>query len=224
MRHLRGRGVGLETGKARVPIVPGAVIYDLGAGDPAAYPGPAAGTAACEDALRDGPLAQGAVGAGTGATVGKLLGPDRSSPGGFGAATVCLPGGAVVVALAVVNALGDVVDASGRAVAGAALDGAGAWAEILERGLPRPPAVPANTTLGVVATTAPLTKQQCRKLAELGQDGLALAIRPVHTMWDGDTVFAVSTEADAGPPDMVSLGVAATESMRRAVVRAVSRG
>jgi L-aminopeptidase/D-esterase-like protein len=228
VQHLRERGVGLETAKARVPIVPGAVVYDLGAGDPGAYPGLEAGRAACQDAMRDGALLLGAVGAGTGATVGKLLGPDASCPGGFGAATVRLPGGGVVVALAVANALGDVVDDDGQVVAGARVGGgfANAWSRVLERGLAPPPAAPANTTLGVIATDDPLTKDQCRKLAEQGQDGLALAIRPAHTMWDGDTVFAVSTgqATAADPARILSLGVAAAEAMRRAVVRAVSRG
>jgi L-aminopeptidase/D-esterase-like protein len=130
---------------------------------------------------------------------------------------VRLPGGAVVGALAVVNAVGDVV-----ARDGAVLAGGGAWASLLEHGLRQPPAPGANTTLGVLVTDAALDKPACRKLAEVGQDALALAIRPAHTMFDGDTVFALSTgRAEA---DMTTLGVAAVEAMWRAVERAVTHG
>jgi L-aminopeptidase/D-esterase-like protein len=125
-----------------------------------------------------------------------------------------------VGALAVVNALGDVVDEAGGLLAGV-----GAWEAMITSPPPSPPTPGTNTTLGVIATDVPLTKAQCRKLAELGQDGFALAIRPVHTMLDGDTVLAVSTPADGGAADlatMMVLGVAATEAMSRAIRRAVS--
>ena len=125
-------------------------------------------------------------------------------------------------ALAVVNALGDVVDESGGLLAGS-----GAWTSILAGSLPGAPAVGTNSTLGVIATDLALSKAQCRKVAELGQDGFALAIRPVHTMMDGDTVFAVSTSAADGAADqatLMAIGVAATEAMSRAIRRAVRRG
>jgi L-aminopeptidase/D-esterase-like protein len=221
MRYLRERDVGFETGVARVPVVPAAVIYDLGVGDPQAHPDADAGYAACLDAERGPALAEGLVGAGTGATCGKLLGPARSAPGGIGSASLRLPGGGVVGALAVVNAVGDVVDESGRVLAGA-----GAWDAILTGSLPGEPAVGTNSTLGLIATDVALTKTQCRKVAELGHDGFALAIRPVHTMLDGDTVFAVSTSEADGAADrgtMMAIGVAATEAMTRAVRRAVRR-
>jgi L-aminopeptidase/D-esterase-like protein len=221
MRYLREREIGFDTGVARVPIVPAAVIYDLAVGDPRAYPGTDAGYAACLDAESGVAAAEGSVGAGAGATCGKLLGPDRSAPGGIGSASVRLPGGGVVGALAVVNSLGDVVDEAGRVLAGA-----GAWEAMLTQSPPREPALGTNTTLGVIATDLPLTKAQCRKLAELGHDGFALAIRPVHTMLDGDTVFAVSTPAVQGAADqatLMAIGVAATEAMSRAIRRAVHR-
>jgi L-aminopeptidase/D-esterase-like protein len=223
MRYLREREVGFETPAGRVPIVPAAVIFDLAVGDARAYPDGEAGYAACLDAERGPTPAEGAVGAGAGATCGKLLGPDRAVPGGIGSASLRLAGGGVVGALAVVNAAGDVVDAAGRPLAGP-----GAWEALL--GSPAPPPRPApgtNTTLGVIATDVPLAKVQCRKLAELAQDGLALAIRPAHTMLDGDTVFAVSTAAGGGaadPETMLAVGVAATEAMTRAIRRAVGRG
>jgi L-aminopeptidase/D-esterase-like protein len=226
MRFLRERGIGFPAGSQRVPIVPAAVIFDLESGM-AVWPGPDEGYAACLDAERGvgAPPAEGRVGAGTGATVGKLLGPERSSPGGVGAAAVRLPGGAVVGALTVVNAVGDVYSHDGQVLAGARLpDGgfANAWRVLLESARPEVPMAAANTTIAVVATDAALDKAQCRKLAELGQDGLGAAIRPAHTMFDGDTVFAVSTgRAEA---NMTSLGVAAFEATWRAIERAVTVG
>ncbi len=217
MRYLAERGVGVEVGPARVPIVPAAVIFDLAAGSPTAHPGPEQGYLACLDAEAEGACPVGRVGAGTGATVGKLLGFEHAVPGGLGIATLRLPDGVTVFALAVVNALGDVVDASGRVVAGTA---GGAWRRLLEEGPPDRLVAGANTTLGLVATDAALGKAQCQKLAQLAQDALALAIRPVHTMFDGDTVFALSTGERRA--DMVSLGVAAVEALRTAIERAVA--
>jgi L-aminopeptidase/D-esterase-like protein len=223
MRFLRERGTGFPVAPVPVPIVPAAVVFDLGEGEPEA-PGPDAGYAACVAADRAvAAVEEGRVGAGAGATVGKLLGRDRCCPGGVGSAAVRLPGGAVVGALAVVNALGDVHGRDGRIVAGARTpDGrfADAWRLLLEQGRPEPPAAGANTTIAVVATDARLDKAGCRRLASLGQDGLALAVRPAHTALDGDTVFAVSTGPLAADP--TSLGVAAAEVMWRAVERAVT--
>ena len=176
--------------------------------------GPEEGYAACL-AATEGPPAEGRVGAGTGATVGKLLGPDRAHPGGVGTASVRLPSGAVVAALAVANAVGDVHGRDGRLLAG--VDG---WRTLLDTGQVRPPPAGANTTIAVVATDARLDKAGCRRLAEAGQDGLALAVRPAHTLYDGDAVFAVSAgEAEADP---ISLGTAAAEAMWRAIERAVT--
>jgi L-aminopeptidase/D-esterase-like protein len=218
MRYLRERGVGVRAGPARVPIVPAAVVFDLASGASDRYPGAEEGYAAClraESRAAEEPL-EGGVGAGTGATLGKLRGLERSSPGGVGSAAIRLPGGALVGALAVVNAVGDVVDEEGRLVAG--VEGRRL---LLEEGVIEQPLFGANTTLGVVATDATLDKVRCAKLAELGHDALALAVRP-RTMFDGDTVFAVST-CRAPAADMTSLGAAAVEALRRAIVRAVRR-
>jgi len=223
MRYLREREVGFPAGRHRVPIVPAAAVFDLGVGAAEVFPGPDQGYAACRDAERTGPPAEGAVGAGTGATVGKLLGPERGSRGGVGTAVVRLPGGPTVGALAVVNALGDVVDREGRVVAGARDDAGGfadAWRTLLEGRSTRPTF--GNTTLGVVVTDAALGKAQCRKLAELAQDALALAIRPAHTLFDGDAVFAASVGRAAA--ELTGLGAAAVEAMRTAIERAVVAG
>jgi L-aminopeptidase/D-esterase-like protein len=219
MRYLLERGIGQEVRGLRVPIVPAAVIFDLGVGSPDVHPGPEEGYAACVDAERGGAGVEGAVGAGVGATVGKLLDSSRASPGGVGTASIRLPDGVRVGALAVVNACGDVVD-EGRVVAGREELG-GTWRALLESGAGAEPRLDA-TTLGVVATDARLDRAQCQKLAEVAHDGLALAIRPVHTIADGDTVFALSAGERAGDP--LRLGVAATEAMRRAIVRAVDHG
>ncbi|HEY4024924.1 MAG TPA: P1 family peptidase [Candidatus Dormibacteraeota bacterium] len=223
MRFLRERDVGLPVGPVRVPLVPTAVLFDLAAGT-VAWPGPDDGYAACLAASDRAPE-EGPVGAGTGATVGKLLGREGASPGGAGTASVRLPGGAVVGALAVVNAVGDVHGRDGRVLAGARQpDGrpVDVWRMLLESGPPSPPAVGASTTIAVVATDAALDKAGCRRLAEVAQDGLALAVRPAHTPFDGDAIFAVSTgEVRA---DALSLGVAAAEAMWRAIERAVTIG
>ncbi len=219
MRFLREREVGLPVGPVRVPLVPAAVVFDLTTGA-AAWPGPDEGYAACLAASDD--PAEGRVGAGTGATVAKLLG--RSSPGGVGTASVRLPNGVMVGALAVVNALGDVHGRDGRVVAAATGPDGGpvdAWRTVLETGHPQPPPAGASTTIAVVATDAALDKAGCRRLAEVAHDGLALAVRPAHTPFDGDTVFAVS--AGEAAADAVSLGLAAAEAMWRAIERAVTR-
>jgi L-aminopeptidase/D-esterase-like protein len=216
MRFLRERDVGYQAGPARVPIVPAAVVFDLASGSAEAFPGPEQGYAACLDAERPSgaELRQGRVGAGTGVTVGKLLGAERSSAGGLGSAGLELPGGVLVAALAVVNAVGDVVGEDGRILAGV-----GGGRALLEGSAQEPPPAGSNTTLGVVATNAALDKAHCRTLAELAQDGLARAIRP-RTMYDGDSVFFLSTGAVEA--DLTTLGAAAAEVLRRAIVRAVS--
>ncbi|HEX4214792.1 MAG TPA: P1 family peptidase [Candidatus Dormibacteraeota bacterium] len=219
MRFLRERGRGFPMGAGVVPIVPAAVIYDLGVGSPDVFPGPDAGYAAALAAERGDVLEEGRVGAGTGATVGKALGPSFARPGGVGTASVRLPSGTRVGALAVVNALGDVVDHQGRIVAGATgpdgpLD---TWTTLLGGAPPGPPT--SNTTIAVIATDADLTRPECQKLCEIGQDGLAMAIRPVHTPYDGDTLFCLS--AGSAEENLVQLGVAAAEALRLAIERAV---
>ncbi|HXM56201.1 MAG TPA: P1 family peptidase, partial [Candidatus Dormibacteraeota bacterium] len=189
-----------------------------------AWPGPDDGYAACL-AAGDQPPQEGRVGAGTGATVGKLLGPAGARPGGLGTAAVRLPGGAIVGALAVVNAVGDVHGRDGRLLAGARTpDGrtGDAWGTLLTTGRLTPPPAGSSTTIAVVATDAALDKAGCRRLAEVAHDGLALAVRPAHTPFDGDTIFAVS--AGTAQADPTSLGVAAVEAMWRAIEHAVTHG
>jgi L-aminopeptidase/D-esterase-like protein len=228
MRWLAERGHGFPTGVRPVPIVPAAVIFDLAVGSPDAFPDAAAGYAACEAAARgDGPM-EGAVGAGTGATVGKLLGPASASPGGVGSAGMRLSDGTVVAAVCVTNASGNVVGREGAILAGVR-DGKGGYVDagsllLMDPGISAVPG--SNTTLAVIATDAPLDRAQCRKLAELGHDALALAISPVHTMLDGDTVFALSTGTGevATLEQQVRLGVAAVEVLRTAIERSVLAG
>jgi L-aminopeptidase/D-esterase-like protein len=229
MNWLAERGLGFPTNERPVPVVPAAVIYDLALGSAEAYPDAGMGRAACEAAERGEDPLEGPIGAGTGATVGKVAGPASAMKSGVGSAAVRLPDGTTVGALAVTNALGDVVGRDGRILAGAR-DGQGGFLDatrvLLESG-PRgsgpapdrqgPSAV--HTTLAVIATDARLERAGCRKLAELGHDALALAIRPVHTLYDGDTVFTLSVgEREVDP---VTLGVAGVDALREAIERSV---
>ncbi len=224
MRWLEEHGFGYPAGPALVPIVPAAILFDLGVGDPRIRPDAASGYAACEAASGDAPL-EGSVGAGAGATVGKLFGMGRATKGGIGTASARI-GRVTVGAIVAVNAVGDVIDpASGAVVAGTRAEdgrrGPGAVAAILRGELP--PALQAGmaTTIGVVATDAVLTKAQARKLAQVAHDGLARTIEPSHTMWDGDTLFAVATGQSGLPGNMLTLGVLAARVMASAVLRAV---
>jgi L-aminopeptidase/D-esterase-like protein len=226
MRYLEERRIGFEVGVGRVPIVPAAILFDLGLGDWTIRPDGAAGLAAAR-AASAGPVAEGNVGAGAGATVGKLLGPGWAMKSGLGTAAVDVPGGAVVAALVAVNAWGDVLDpATGRLVAGArSTDGRGLRSTLqafLEGQVPGPPLPDGqNTTIGVVATNVSLTKAQATKVAQMAHDGLARTVQPVHTPWDGDTLFALSTGSiRMATPDLV-VGVLAAEAVARAVLRAV---
>ena len=221
---LRKRGVGFAIGGAHVPIVPAAILFDLAVGDPEAYPDEAAGIAACE-AATDGEIETGPVGAGTGATVGKLLGVSRASRGGVGAAALELPGGGRVAALAAVNAFGDVVDPSdGRRVIGVRgePEGFSAARALWSHGLQASPLAGANTTLVCVATDIPFDQGSLKRVAIEAHDGIALAVRPAHTVVDGDVSFALSP---AGPaPSLLTrlrVGAAAAEAVVRAILDAV---
>ena len=219
MRYLEERDIGHDTFVARVPIVPAAAIFDLAFGSASIRPDAASGYRACEYAV-SGPIAQGNVGAGTGATCNKTHGPLSILKGGLGSASTQLPDGTLVGAIVVVNSFGDVINP--------------------ETGLPFgrdqqpapdvPPANPfGNTTIAVVATTAFLPKDAVNKVAQMAQNGLAQAIRPAHTMFDGDTVFALAlgplpnavldTAAQALQTSLI--GSAAASTLARAIVKAV---
>lgn len=224
MRWLEEQGLGLNVGPALVPIVPGAVLFDLHVGDARIRPDAEAGYQACVAAART-PPAEGNVGAGTGATVGKMFGMPYAMKGGIGSASVTLDG-VTVGALIACNALGDVVDPdTGALIAGArTADGTGLrdTRRALLRGEPPLPILAGtNTTIGVIATDAPLTKAQAQRLALMGHDGLARSINPVHTLSDGDTLFALGTGQAGKSPGMLVLSVMAAEAVARATVRAV---
>jgi L-aminopeptidase/D-esterase-like protein len=220
------RGLGYGRFGRPIPIVPAAVLFDLAVGDWEARPGPAEGEAACLAAsTAEGPL--GNVGAGMGATVGKTAGPEHMTKGGLGWAVV-EAGPVTVGALAAVNAGGDVLDEDGSVLAGARVPG-GARAAIRERlaepgpdGEIRPePVPPGNTTLGVVATNATLTKGEVHRVAVQAHDGMARAIYPVHTSFDGDTVFAVAVPRVQATMDLVAfLAEEALAAAIRAGIRA----
>jgi L-aminopeptidase/D-esterase-like protein len=224
MRWLDEQGIGLAVGPARVPIVPAAVLFDLHVGDPAIRPDAAAGHAACVAASRE-PPAQGNVGAGAGAVVGKVFGVGRGMKGGIGTASVTVDG-ITVGALIACNALGDVVDPdTGAVIAGARTPDGRSLLDtrraLLAGEAPASIAIGSNTTIGVVATDAVLTKPQAGRLATVAHDGLARAINPAHTMLDGDTLFALATGASGRTADMLVLATMAAEAVARAVVRAV---
>lgn len=222
-RYLEHRGFGYATGAAKVPIVPAAILYDLGIGKasvrPTAAMGEAAAAAATDDAVKEG-----CVGAGTGATVGKIFGMGRAMKSGVGSFTVELSGGVLVAALVAVNALGDVRDpATGKIIAGARKTAGGREFadsnEQMMRGAGPGGEGRGNTTLAVAATNARLTKVQATKLAQFASLGVARAIYPVNTMFDGDTTFALSLGTRTA--DINTLGVAAAEAVAQAILRAV---
>lgn len=224
MRWLDERGIGTQVGTVRVPIVPAAILFDLWVGDASVRPDAAAGYAACV-AASEAPPAEGSVGAGTGAAVGKLFGIERAMKGGIGSASVRV-GGITVAALVAVNAVGDVLDPrTAQVVAGARTsDGRallGTVQAMLGGDVPPPLQAGGATTIGVIATDAVLTKAQACKLAQMGHDGLARSINPVHTLTDGDTLFAMATGRSGRTPHLTLLGVAAAEVTALAVLRAV---
>jgi L-aminopeptidase/D-esterase-like protein len=220
VRFLEEKHVGLDVGATRIPLVSAAVLFDVVVGDPSVRPDAAMGYLAASSAT-DGDFAQGSVGAGTGATVGKVLGMDHAMKGGLGSASVHLDGGLVVGALAAVNAFGEVRDPKTRKVlAGPRLDD-GTLGDTVEL-LPEAAARlhwGESTTLGIVATNARLSRPQVNKVAQMAHDGLARAIYPVHTTVDGDLVFAASTGTVEATPDVV--GAWGARVIEVAIVRAV---
>ena len=206
---LREHGRGFRIGPVAVPIVPAAILFDLGAGDAAAFPDADAGYAATLAAEANDGTLEGRVGAGTGATVAKLGGADSGRPGGIGSAAQRLPDGSTLGAIVALNALGDVHARDGRALASSS-------------GMASPPPV-GNTTLVVIATDAPLDRAQCHKLSEIGHDALARQVRPTHTMFDGDVVFTLSTADGARMPTeaFFGLGLVVLDVVGEAIERAV---
>lgn len=224
MRYLEERGIGIDVGVAKVPIVPAAVLFDLDSGDPRIRPDADAGYQACVAASAN-PPAEGSVGAGAGATVGKLFGRRRAMKGGLGSAALTVDG-LTVGAIVAVNAVGDVTDpATGRVLAGARSADGGSLldtrAALLAGELPVAPLEGTATTIGCVATDAVLTKAQAQRIARQAHDGLARTINPVHTSYDGDTLFALGTGAAERPGNLLLLGVLAAEVVAIAVQRAV---
>ena len=218
VQYLEEQNVGFPAGPVRVPIVPAAVIFDLGVGDAKVRPDREMGYQACLNATEE-PVAMGAIGAGTGATVGKAPGVTPSQ-GGVGSACKYLASGLIVAAIVVVNALGNVVNPdTGEIVAGGKEDGS--FVDITERLLDANLVQGTNTTIGVVATNATLTSAEVNRIAEMAHDGMARAIQPSHTMFDGDTLFTLATGAHTGS-SVNTVGILAAEVVAEAIVNAVT--
>ena len=227
MKYLEEKGIGFPFGGSYVPTVPGASLFDLVVGDPKIRPTADCGYRAAK-AATDAPVVEGNVGAGAGATVGKSGGRlDRAMKAGIGSAAITMPDGLIVAALVAVNAAGDIIDpATGKVVAGVRTpDGAGlADARVLLRsGAARGARPGENTTLGVVATNAVLTKTQALRVAQMAHDGFARAISPAHTPVDGDTIFAIATGVKPGPADAGYIGELGAEMIADAIVRAAQQ-
>ena len=225
VRYLEENGVGLRFGATTVPIVPAAILFDLGLVTDRVRPGPEEGYLAARIASA-GVVAEGSVGAGTGATVGKLLGMEKAVKGGIGTASIDLGDGLQVGALVAVNAVGGVHDPrDGRLIAGPRqMDGHDMWDSVellVSSGAAASPVSTPNTTIGVVATNARFDKVQVNKIASVAHDGLALAVRPAHTMADGDIMFALALGSWEGKASLDRLCAAAALCASRAIVRAV---
>ncbi|EFI62617.1 MULTISPECIES: P1 family peptidase [Comamonas] len=228
VRWLEEQGAGLSIGVGRIPLMPAAVLFDVMMGDMRIRPDAAAGYAACRNARPDsgtGRPAEGSVGAGAGAVVGKVFGHERAMKGGIGTASFTVDG-VTVGAIIACNALGDVFNPfNGELLAGArTTDGLqlrGTRDALLAGEEPRPVLAGSNTTIGVVATDAAITKAQAHRLAVVAHDGLARAINPVHTMSDGDSLFALGTGRSGKSPGMMTLSTLAAEAVAIATARAV---
>ena len=232
MRFLEEQDIGYPTRVAKVPIVPAAILFDLGVGGkPHIRPGADCGYAAAK-AATDGPVTEGSVGAGAGATVGKMGGPGRNMKAGIGTASITLPDGLVVAALVAVNAVGDIIDpATGEVVAGVrGEDGKGLAdarkllrsGKLMRRRPPPPEEGRESTTIGVVATNAALTQVEAKKMAMMAHDGYARAISPAHLPSDGDLVFSLATGSFEGEASLTVIGALAAEVMADAIVRAAT--
>jgi len=221
--YLESQGIGFKIGSVVVPIVSSAILFDLGLISADVRPGPEEGRTACL-AANSAPMTEGSVGAGTGATVAKLGGADRAVKGGIGSAAITLSTGQTVAAAVAVNAVGGIWDyTNGQLVAGPrrASGGFDDPVALLLKGRSDAPTGPVNTTIGVVATDAHISKEDTNYLARVSHDGLAMAIRPCHTIRDGDTMFALATGQNQSAFDLTALGAAAVEATAQAVLRAV---
>jgi L-aminopeptidase/D-esterase-like protein len=227
MRYLEEHDSGYPTQAGKVPIVPGAILYDLNVGDGKIRPNADSGYRACMNA-KSGPVDEGSVGAGAGATIGKL-GGGRPMKGGIGTSSIKLPNSLVVGAIVAVNCVGDVIDPkTGRIVAGARTADGKAFLNIMEtyragRGVVQNAGAGQNTTIGVVATNARFDKTQMTKIAEMAHDGMARAINPTHTPSDGDTLFAMSTGTSTVAANLTGVGALAAEMVSEAILRAVKK-
>lgn len=238
---LEERGIGYPMRHARIPIVPAAILYDLGIGDPNIRPDAAAGYAACTAASAADPLPSGSIGAGAGATVAKALGPEYAIKGGIGSAVCILPNGISVGATVAVNAWGGIYNHhDGQLIAGPRQPD-GTMADPIQIALTRTPNANAdsdndadrdsssnsdtpplsNTTIGVIATDAALDKMTTNFIASSAHDGLALTIRPCHTPGDGDTLFCIATGQNPAPADLTAIVTAATTAVAQAVIDAI---
>jgi L-aminopeptidase/D-esterase-like protein len=221
-QYLEEKGIGFDVRVTRVPIVPTAILFDLSLGDPFCRPDKAMGYQACLNAS-DTVVAEGSVGAGTGASVGKLFGISQATKGGIGYA-VCHHRGLTVAALMAVNAFGDVRDLQGKIIAGARTSPEGkafadTWESFKEGQIPSHFVVQNNTTLGAILTNARLNAYQARKLAQMGHNALARSITPVHTLFDGDTLFSLSLGEEEADLNLVA--VLAQEMIQEAIARSV---
>jgi L-aminopeptidase/D-esterase-like protein len=225
MKFLEEKSIGYQTSAAKVPIVPAAIIYDLSLGDGRVRPDKEMGYQACVNS-HAGEIAEGSVGVGAGASVGKLLGINWATKGGVGTASRTTTGGVIVAALVAVNAFGDVIEPETRKILAGARDPAHPGRFINSAAMIKEGVSPSrretdiqNTTLGVVATNAKLTKRQVIKVAQMAQSGLARTIAPIHSTVDGDLIFALS--AGDLSADVNTIGLIAEEVVETAVLRAV---
>lgn len=228
MRYLEEHGIGYVTGLGfLVPIVPAAILFDLAIGRSDVRPDAAMGYAACANATAE-PVEQGSVGAGTGCRIGAMMGNELATKGGIGSAAVDLGDGLIVAAMCAVNAVGDVVDERGQVIGGLRSTEGGFFGVLNGlRVMPRPQVAAAeNTVIGVVATNARLTKVQANKVAQMAHDGLARAVSPAHTMYDGDVIFALATGEVTADVNLVGAYAAevTAEAIRNGVRAATSMG
>jgi len=231
MRWLDERQIGYKSGSGYiVPIVPAAILFDLAVGKQGVRPTADMGYQACENASSD-PVEQGSVGAGTGARIGAMFGNERASKGGIGSASIELDNGLIISALMAVNAVGDVIDEDGRILAGLRAEDGDSFMGMLNAMTAMLQAesnsdTRENTVIGVVATNAKLSKSHTHKVAQMAHDGIARAVNPSHTMFDGDTIFALSTGEIPSHPTLIGAYAAevVAKAIRNAVIHATSLG